>query len=292
MIFETHAHIEDHKFDEDREAVLQMIHDSGISTLVNVGSTIETSKKSIALAESHDWIYASVGVHPEEMDDMKAYGPQIHIDATGDDSDDVITGISVEDVMESKGIRTLRELAANPKVVAIGEFGLDYYWIKDPEERELQKKWFRAQLALAKELSLPVIIHSREAAADTMEIMKEAAAEGISGVIHCYSYSAEQAKEYVKMGYFIGIGGAVTFKNSKKLQAVAEQIPLTSIVLETDSPYMAPVPNRGKRNDSSNLVYVAQKIAEIKGVSYDEVVRVTEENARRLYPKCEKVILE
>ncbi len=285
MIFETHAHIEDHKFDEDREAVLQMIHDSGISALVNVGSTIETSKKSIALADSHDWIYASVGVHPEEMDDMKAYGPQKHIDAAGNDLNDAVTGISIEDVMESKGIRTLRELAANPKVVAIGEFGLDYYWIKDPEERDLQKKWFRAQLALAKELSLPVIIHSREAAADTMEIMKEAAAEGISGVIHCYSYSVEQAKEYVKMGYFIGIGGAVTFKNSKKLQAVAEQIPLTSIVLETDSPYMAPVPNRGKRNDSSNLVYVAQKIAEIKGVPYDEVVRITEENARRLYPK-------
>ncbi len=286
MIFETHAHIEDHKFDEDRETVLQMIHESGISTLVNVGSTIETSKKSIALANSHDWIYASVGVHPEEMDDMKAYGPKhIDTDANGDDVTDAITGISVEDVIESEGIRTLRELAANPKVVAIGEFGLDYYWIKDSAERELQKKWFRAQLALAKELSLPVIIHSREAAADTMEIMKEAAAEGISGVIHCYSYSAEQAKEYVKMGYFIGIGGAVTFKNSKKLQAVTEQVPLSSIVLETDSPYMAPVPNRGKRNDSSNLIYVAQKIAEIKGVTYDEVVRVTEENAKRLYPK-------
>ena len=166
------------------------------------------------------------------------------------------------------------------KMVAVGEIGLDYYW--DKENRDLQKMWFIRQLELARQLDLPVIIHSREAAADTMEIMKQYAGE-LSGVIHCFSYSLEQAREYVKMGFYLGIGGVVTFKNAKKLKEVVQEIPLEALVLETDSPYLAPVPNRGKRNSSLNLVYVAEEIAGLKGISYEEVVRQTTENAKKLY---------
>ena len=172
------------------------------------------------------------------------------------------------------------ELLAREKMVAVGEIGLDYYW--DKENRDLQKMWFIRQLELARQLDLPVIIHSREAAADTMEIMKQYAGE-LSGVIHCYSYSKEMAQEYIKMGFYIGVGGVVTFKNAKKLKEVVENIPLTSIVLETDCPYMAPEPNRGKRNNSAYIRYVAEKIAELKGITYEEVVEQTEKNAREMY---------
>ena len=174
----------------------------------------------------------------------------------------------------------MKELFKEEKVVAVGEIGLDYYW--DNEPREVQKKWFIRQLELARELDLPVLIHSREAAADTMEIMKEHA-KGLIGVIHCYSYSKEMAQEYIKMGFYIGVGGVVTFKNAKKLKEVVENIPLTSIVLETDCPYMAPEPNRGKRNNSAYIRYVAEKIAELKGITYEEVVEQTEKNARDMY---------
>ena len=174
----------------------------------------------------------------------------------------------------------MKELFKEEKVVAVGEIGLDYYW--DNEPREVQKKWFIRQLELARELDLPVLIHSREAAADTMEIMK-GHAKGLSGVIHCYSYSKEMAQEYIKMGFYIGVGGVVTFKNAKKLKEVVENIPLISIVLETDCPYMAPEPNRGKRNNSAYIRYVAEKIAELKGITYEEVVEQTEKNARDMY---------
>ena len=182
--------------------------------------------------------------------------------------------------MPADYLQQLAEWAQHPKVVAIGEIGLDYYW--DNESHDLQKEWFVRQLNLARELNLPVLIHSREAAADTMEIMKEYAS-GLRGVIHCYSYSAEMAKEYVKMGYYIGIGGVVTFKNAKKLKQVVQEIPLESIVLETDCPYLAPVPYRGKRNSSLYLPYVAEEIAALKGAAAEDVVLQTEENARKLY---------
>lgn len=174
----------------------------------------------------------------------------------------------------------MEALLDREKIVAVGEIGLDYYW--DKENHEKQKEWFIRQLALAGETGKPVIIHSREAAADTMEIMKQHA-KGFSAVIHCYSYSAEMAKEYVKMGYMIGVGGVVTFKNAKKLKQVVQEIPLSSIVLETDCPYLAPVPFRGKRNASVYLPYVAEEIARLKEVPVKEVIRQTEENARSLY---------
>lgn len=249
--FDTHAHYDSGKFNADRADVLRAVHESGVALIVDPGDCAATSERAVAIAQEYDFVYAAVGWHPEE--------------AAGwtDDSLDQI-----------------RALAAQPKVCAIGEIGLDYYW--DNEPREVQKKWFIRQLELARELDLPVLIHSREAAADTMEIMKEHA-KGLSGVIHCYSYSKEMAQEYIKMGFYIGVGGVVTFKNAKKLKEVVENIPLTSIVLETDCPYMAPEPNRGKRNNSAYIRYVAEKIAELKGITYEEVVEQTEKNARDMY---------
>ena len=177
----------------------------------------------------------------------------------------------------------LREQVKKEKVVAVGEIGLDYYWDKEEEVQKNQRIWFRRQLELAKESNLPVIIHSRDAAADTMEIMKEAHVQGIKGVIHCFSYSKEQAQEYVKMGYYIGVGGVATFKNAKKLKEVIETIPLEKILLETDCPYMAPEPYRGKRNSSLYLPYVVEKIAGLKGVTAKEVEEVTYRNAEQLF---------
>ena len=251
MIFETHAHYDDEVFNEDREQLLAGLPEKGIGRVINVGASIETTRTTLALAEAYDYIYAAVGVHPSDIDGLN-----------------------------EETYSWLKAQTAHPKTVAVGEIGLDYYW--DNEPREVQKKWFIRQLELARELDLPVLIHSREAAADTMEIMKEHA-KGLSGVIHCYSYSKEMAQEYIKMGFYIGVGGVVTFKNAKKLKEVVENIPLTSIVLETDCPYMAPEPNRGKRNNSAYIRYVAEKIAELKGITYEEVVEQTEKNARDMY---------
>lgn len=252
MIFDTHAHYDDDAFDEDREDLLASLDGHGIGRVVNVGASLSSSAQTIALIKQYDWMYGAVGVHPSE---------------------------SVE--LTEQSFAWLKQAVREPKIVAVGEIGLDYYW--EEAEREIQKKWFRRQLELARENRLPVIIHSREAAQDTLEIMKEHHAEEIGGVIHCYSYSLEMAKEYEKMGFFFGIGGVLTFTNAKKLREVVEYLPLERVVLETDCPYLAPVPNRGKRNTSLNLTYVAEKIAEIKQISYDEVVNVTWKNAEKLY---------
>ena len=203
------------------------------------------------MVQKYPFMYAAVGVHPDHVGDLN-----------------------------EETFARMKKLFANDKVIAVGEIGLDYYW--DNESHDLQKAWFIRQLELARELDLPVLIHSREAAADTMDIMKEHA-EGMSGVIHCYSYSKEMAREYVKMGFYIGVGGVVTFKNARKLKETVVEIPLTSIVLETDCPYLAPEPNRGKRNNSAYIRYVAEEIAKIKGITYEEVVAQTEENARKMY---------
>lgn len=251
MIFETHAHYDDEQFDLDREELLSSMPEQGVGTIVNVSATYESCRRVVDLVQKYPFMYAAVGIHPDE-----------------------VGGLNEERFQQMK------ELCKQEKVVAVGEIGLDYYW--DNESHDVQKEWFVRQLDLARELNLPVLIHSREAAADTMEIMKEHG-QGLRGVIHCYSYSKEQAKEYVKMGYYIGVGGVVTFKNARKLKETVEEIPLTSIVLETDCPYLAPVPFRGKRNNSSYIKYVAEEIAEIKGISYEAVVEQTEKNARDLY---------
>lgn len=256
MIFETHAHYDDEQFDVDREDLLARLPKENIETVINVGASFAGAKNSFALAHKYPYIYAAVGVHPSNIEDLS------------------------EETMGE-----LRTMAKDKKTVAIGEIGLDYYWDKEADVQAAQREWFRRQLALAKEVALPVIIHSRDAAADTLEIMKEAHAMDVPGVIHCYSYSPEIAKEYVKMGYYIGVGGVVTFKNGRKLKETVEQIPLNRILLETDAPYMTPEPFRGMRNDSTYIPYVIETIAKIKEITQDEVMITTRENARSLFSR-------
>ncbi len=254
MIFETHAHYDDEQYEEDRDRLLGSMQENGISRIVNAGASIETTEKGIRLAEKYPFVYAAAGVHPSETAQL--------------DEDSFVR---------------LKKLAIHPKTVAVGEIGLDYYWDKEPDVQEKQRYWFRRQLELAAQLGLPVIIHSRDASADTLAIMKEACDMHIPGVIHCFSYSVETALEYVSMGYYIGVGGVVTFKNAKKLKEAVEKIPLANILLETDCPYMAPEPYRGKRNSSLYLPYIAAKIAEIKGMTQQEVIEATWNNACRMY---------
>jgi TatD DNase family protein len=251
MIFDTHAHYDDEQFDEDREELLSGMQEAGIGTIVNVGSSIQSSETTLELAHRYPFIYGAVGVHPDE-----------------------VGALTEED------IAWLKSVSVDPKIVAIGEIGLDYYW--NESEPEIQKQWFIRQLDLAREVKLPVIIHSREAARDTLDIMKEHG-RGLGGVIHCFSYGVEIAREYLNMDYYLGVGGVLTFKNARKLKEVVEYTPMERIVLETDCPYLAPVPNRGKRNSSMNLPYVVEAIAEIKGISKEDVIWITEENARKMY---------
>ena len=253
-IFETHAHYEDVKFDSDREELLALLPKQNIEYVINVGSNLETTRKSIELAKQYDFIYAAVGVHPSDIAELN------------------------ESTFEE-----LKEVADYEKTVAIGEIGLDYYWDKDTLVQEKQREWFKCQMLLAKEKNLPVIIHSRDAAEDTMKVMKEVKAEEIPGVIHCYSYSLEMARQFIKMGYYIGIGGVLTFKNAKKLKEVAAEIPLERILLETDCPYMAPEPHRGERNSSLYIPHVIEKLAEIRNITKEEIIAITTENARRLF---------
>ena len=251
MIFDTHAHYDDGQFDEDRAELLASMAENGVGTIVNVSASYASCERVTDMARDYPFLYAAVGVHPDEVGDLN-----------------------------EESFARMKALFTREKVVGVGEIGLDYYWEK--ESHEIQKKWFIRQLELAGELGLPVVIHSREAAADTMEIMKRYA-KGLKGVIHCYSYSREMAKEYVKMGFYIGVGGVVTFKNARKLKETVEEIPLASIVLETDCPYLAPVPYRGKRNHSAYIRYVAEEVARLKGLSCEEVIRQTEKNAKELY---------
>ena len=252
MIFDTHAHYDDEAFNEDREELLNSLAVHGIETVVNIGASIQSTKNTLQLMKQYPFIYGAVGVHPSE------------------------TGELNDSLME-----WLKHVAKEPKVVAIGETGLDYYW--NEPERELQKHWFIRQLQLARELQLPVVVHSRDAAKDTLDIMQAEHAETIGGVLHCFSYGVEMARKYLDMGFWIGIGGVVTFQNGKKLKEVVEYIPLERIVLETDCPYLSPVPNRGKRNSSLNLPYVVEAISRIKAVTPEEVIAATNRNARALY---------
>lgn len=252
MIFDTHAHYDDEAFDDDREELLAGLPAAGIGTAVNIASSVKSIDDCLQLAHRFPHIYCALGIHPEHCADLT--------DAL---------------------LNEIRDKLSDDKALAVGEIGLDYYWPQP--DRELQRYWFARQIQLAREADLPVVVHSREAAADTMRIMKENLAEKVGGVVHCYSYSAELAKEFVKMGFYIGIGGVVTFKNAKKIVEVVNAIPLEHIVLETDCPYLAPVPYRGKRNSSMYLPYVVSRIAEIKGVTEEEVINTTEINARNMY---------
>ena len=255
MIFETHAHYDDERFTEDQENVLADLPRKGISPVINVGASIASTRTTLELAQKYDFIYAAVGVHPSDIDGLN-----------------------------EETFAWLTQQTTYEKTVAVGEIGLDYYW--DKENHEVQIQWFERQLELAREEGLPVIIHSREAAADTLDTARRMRLSEIGGVMHCFSYTKEMAREYLDMGIYLGIGGVVTFKNGKKLKEVVEYAPLSRILLETDSPYLAPEPHRGHRNSSLNIPYIAAEIARLKGISEEEVIETTEQNALRLFTKA------
>ena len=250
-IFDTHAHYDAEHFDSDRGAVLTALPEGGVGLVLNPGCDLPSSRAAAALAEKYPHVYAAAGIHPEDC-----------------------AGFQDTDLQE------LRQLLAQPKVVAVGEIGLDYYWEENPP-REFQQAVFRKQLALAQELALPVIVHDREAHGDTLDIIREF--PGVTGVFHCFSGSPEMAEELLKRGWYLGFDGPVTYKNARRAPEVAAVTPLNRIVVETDAPYMAPEPVRGRRNDSRHLPYVIAKLAEWKQVTPEEMTAVTWDNGRRLF---------
>ena len=251
MLFDTHAHYDDESFDADRDAVLTALPEQGVGLILNPGCDVESSRKAVRYAAAYPHVYAAVGIHPENCGGCTA----------GD-------------------LDAIRALAQQPKTVAIGEIGLDYYWAENPP-RDFQQQVLRQQLALARELALPVIIHGRDAHADTLAIVREF--PGVTGVFHCFSGSPEMARELLKMGWYLGFDGPVTYKNARRAPEVAAVTPLDRMLIETDSPYMTPVPYRGRRNDSGYVHLVAEKLAEWKGVTPEEMARVTTENGKRLF---------
>lgn len=250
MLFDTHAHLNDPAFDPDRQTLMESFHDAGVALVMNAGCSLESSRDIIAMAEQYPWLYASVGSHPDSANEVN------------------------EEVIEA-----YRQMCRHEKVKAIGEIGLDYYYEDIP--REIQQKTFRMQMALAQELDMPVIVHERDAHNDGLAIIKEF--PKVKGVFHCYSGSAEMARQLVNLGWYIGFTGVITFKNARKAVETAASIPLDRIVLETDCPFMAPEPFRGKRNHPGLLYRMAEKLAEIRGISMDEVCAATTENGKRLY---------
>lgn len=248
-IFDTHAHYDDEKFSQDRASALSFVKENGVSFIINCGCDYESSLSTVALSKEYDYVYPAVGLHPENITEN-------YIDE----------------------LEKINCIYKKEKIVAVGEIGLDYYWVKDNKETQIEV--FEKQVILANELNLPVIVHDREAHEDTLNVLKKYKPKG---VLHCFTGSAEMAKEVLKLGMYIGIGGAITFKNAKKPVKVCEDVPIDRILLETDCPYMAPVPFRGKRNDSSLIAFTAQKIAEIKQTDVQSVVDTCAENAQRLF---------
>ncbi|MCR4989625.1 MAG: TatD family hydrolase [Lachnospiraceae bacterium] len=258
MIFDTHAHYDDEAYNEDRDELIKSLPENGVSNVVNISATLGGIKESLKLSEKYDMIYAALGVHPEGISELS------------DDEIKNITKLCIDNAVYSGG-----------KVAAVGEIGLDHSY--EDLDRALQVKWFEAQLDMAKKVNLPVVIHSRDAAEETYEVMKSNKCEDIGGIVHCFSYSKEMAKKFLDMGFYIGVGGVLTFKNARKLVEACEYIPLENIVLETDCPYLCPSPFRGQRNDSTMIKYVSEKLGEIKNLSPGEVEDITELNARRVY---------
>ncbi|SFB22647.1 MULTISPECIES: TatD family hydrolase [unclassified Bacillus (in: firmicutes)] len=252
MLFDTHVHLNAEQFNEDLKETIERALDEGVTKMVVVGFDRPTITKAMELAERYDFIYACVGWHPVDA-----------IDMTDDD------------------LKWIEELASHPKVVAIGEMGLDYYWDKSP--KEIQKEVFRKQIRLAKKVKLPIVIHNRDATSDIVEILKEENAAEVGGIMHCFSGSVEVARECVEMNFYISLGGPVTFKNAKKPKEVAAEIPLEKLLIETDCPYLTPHPYRGKRNEPAYVKLVAEQIAEIKGLSLEEVANATTENAKIVF---------
>jgi len=252
MIFETHAHYDDEAFEEDRDSLIRSLPEAGIGAVVNISSDLASVQKTIELTEKYPYVYGAAGIHPSN---------------TGE--------------LTEESFAWLKEQCLHEKITAVGEIGLDYHW-KEPE-KDIQKKWFERQLLLAQEIRLPVIIHSREAAKDTLDILKGVWKGDQKGIVHCFSYTKETAAEFLKFDFYFGIGGVITFPNAKKLKEAVSWLPMERIVLETDSPYLAPVPNRGKRNSSLNLPYIIEEIARIKGISCEEITEITRQNGEELF---------
>ena len=250
MIFDTHAHYDDHAFDADRDRLLPAVHEAGVSRIVDPGCDVASSEAAIRLAERYEFVFAAVGIHPEELQDFT-----------------------------EAALARIEELAGHPRCVAIGEIGLDYYW--DDTHKQQQKELFRRQIEMALRLDKPIIVHDREAHGDSLDLVREY--PELRGVFHCYSGSAEMAKELLKRGWYLGFDGPVTYKNARKTLEVLEICPLDRLLIETDSPYLSPVPLRGKRNDSRNLRYVIEKIAELRQLPPEEIARISLENGERLF---------
>lgn len=257
LIFDSHAHYDDHAFDKDREELLAGLSSNGIGYVMNVSARMDEIKDSVALAEKYDFIYAAAGVHPTE-----------------------VYSLSESEICE------IEKALSHPKVKAVGEIGLDYHF--DDTDKTKQKKWFEMQADIALKHNMPIIIHSRDAAADTLEMAKAMGLRDTRCVMHCFSYEPEMAKIYLDMGFYIGVGGVVTFKNARKLKETVEYMPADRILLETDCPYLAPAPHRGERNDSTLIKYVADEIGRIKKMNAEDVIAITAENAMKMYGIADK----
>ncbi|MFY9175259.1 MAG: TatD family hydrolase [Peptococcia bacterium] len=252
MYFDTHAHLDDRKYREDQDLVISRAKEAGLELIVNVGYNIASARRTVELTKKYDLIYGTVGMHPHDAKDL-----------------------------DGDGLRELKRLAQEPKIVAIGEIGLDYHYDHSP--RDVQQRVFRRMIGLAQEVKLPIVIHDREAHEDVFRILREEKAEEVGGIFHCYSGSWPLAKEAIEMGFYISIAGPITFHNAKKTVEVVKEVPLEWLLIETDSPYLAPVPYRGKRNEPAHVVKVAEMIAQIKGLEVEEVGRVTTANGKRAY---------
>ncbi|MGG4497523.1 TatD family hydrolase [Brevibacillus reuszeri] len=252
MLFETHAHLNAKEFDEDREEVIARARENGVSTIVNIGFNAETIPTCMEMAEAHDFIYAVIGWHPQDAKDMT-----------------------------DEHLEWIEELSRHPKVVGLGEMGLDYYW--DTSPKDVQAEVFRKQIRLARKLDMPIIIHNRDAHQDVLTILKEEKAADVGGIMHCFSGSWETAKLALDMNFYISFGGPLTFKNAKQPKEVAAKVPLGKLLIETDCPYLTPHPFRGKRNESGYVRYVCEEMANIRGLSYEEMAQITSDNAKRLF---------
>lgn len=252
MYFDTHAHLDDGRFKEDQDKVIMRAKDAGVSLIVNVGYNLISAKNTVELTKKYDFIYGAVGIHPHDAKDA---------------NDNVLSRI--------------KNMTKEPKIVAIGEIGLDYYYDNSP--RDIQKRVFRRQIMLARELKMPIIIHDRDAHQDVFDIVKEEKACEVGGIFHCYSGSLEMAREVMKLGFYISFGGPVTFKNAHKLKEVAKEVPLDRMLIETDCPYLTPVPYRGKRNEPSYVLHTAKEIADIRGMNVDELAKITYENGKKVF---------
>lgn len=258
-LFDSHAHYNDEKFDQDREEVLQAIFQEGVTKLICAGYSIEASKEALKIANTHQNIYAIVGISPNDIPEQ---GPEY------------------EPIL-NKQLQQIEELAMNEKVVAIGEIGLDYYWNK--ENKKEQKLAFQKQIELANKLELPIVIHTREAVYDTLEILKSEITPIKKGIFHCCPLNLDLIREGLKLGFYISFAGPITFKNAKNAQEAIRAVPLERILIETDSPYLAPEPKRGTRNDSRNVKYIAEKIAQVKEITVEEIAKITYENAEKIF---------